>query len=303
MNPIARRASGPLAFLLALALTACSESNAPSGPDDGSPSATRITGQLIAGGDLAAAVGISSRGLGLSANDALAGVKITVVDENGNEILSTTTDLEGEFDAAVPAGTYTIFLEVDPETQFTFTIDVPEGTTFFVRGEVDVNPSGKFTLDAEIFVDNDGDGEPDSSFVIQITGRVAGQPQSGDVNVQGGEDRVAVCHFPPGNPENFHTIFVGPAAVPAHLAHGDTEGPCEGDEDPGDNGEDNGDNGEDNGDNGEGEKATICHIPPGRPENARTLQIDPDDVEQHLAHGDHEGPCEGDEENGEGNGE
>jgi hypothetical protein len=42
----------------------------------------------------------------------------------------------------------------------------------------------------------------------------------------GGDNKVTICHFPPGNPENAHTISVGEAAVPAHLAHGDFRGPC-----------------------------------------------------------------------------
>ena len=40
--------------------------------------------------------------------------------------------------------------------------------------------------------------------------------------VQAGEDKVEVCHIPPGNPENTHVIVVGASAVPAHLAHGDS---------------------------------------------------------------------------------
>jgi hypothetical protein len=39
-------------------------------------------------------------------------------------------------------------------------------------------------------------------------------------------NKVLVCHVPPGNPGNAHTICVAPAAVPAHLAHGDYLGPC-----------------------------------------------------------------------------
>ena len=42
----------------------------------------------------------------------------------------------------------------------------------------------------------------------------------------GGETKVAVCHIPPGNPANAHTIVVGAPAVPAHLAHGDYLGAC-----------------------------------------------------------------------------
>ncbi len=41
--------------------------------------------------------------------------------------------------------------------------------------------------------------------------------------------KVTLCHVPPGNPGNAHTISVGAAAVAAHLAHGDTVGPCPGD--------------------------------------------------------------------------
>lgn len=38
--------------------------------------------------------------------------------------------------------------------------------------------------------------------------------------------KVEICHYPPGNPANAHTIAVGSAAVAAHLAHGDSEGAC-----------------------------------------------------------------------------
>jgi hypothetical protein len=38
--------------------------------------------------------------------------------------------------------------------------------------------------------------------------------------------KTTVCHIPPGNPANEHTICVGNAAVPAHLAHGDNLGSC-----------------------------------------------------------------------------
>ena len=37
---------------------------------------------------------------------------------------------------------------------------------------------------------------------------------------------MTICHIPPGNPDNAHTITVGVNAVPAHLAHGDHCGPC-----------------------------------------------------------------------------
>lgn len=42
-----------------------------------------------------------------------------------------------------------------------------------------------------------------------------------------GQEKVTICHIPPGNPANAHEITVGAPAVPAHLAHGDTLGDCE----------------------------------------------------------------------------
>lgn len=41
-----------------------------------------------------------------------------------------------------------------------------------------------------------------------------------------GNGKVDICHIPPGNPSNAHTINVSNSAVPAHLAHGDRMGTC-----------------------------------------------------------------------------
>jgi hypothetical protein len=44
------------------------------------------------------------------------------------------------------------------------------------------------------------------------------------------DDKVTICHVPPGNPENAHEITVGYFASVAHLAlHDDTIGSCEDD--------------------------------------------------------------------------
>jgi hypothetical protein len=39
-------------------------------------------------------------------------------------------------------------------------------------------------------------------------------------------DKTVVCHVPPGNPGNAHTISVADRAVASHLAHGDCLGAC-----------------------------------------------------------------------------
>jgi hypothetical protein len=47
-----------------------------------------------------------------------------------------------------------------------------------------------------------------------------------DEAAKGGVAKIMVCHIPPGNPANHHTIIVGLPAVDAHLAHGDKLGFC-----------------------------------------------------------------------------
>lgn len=41
-----------------------------------------------------------------------------------------------------------------------------------------------------------------------------------------GNAKVKVCHIPPGNPGNFHTITISENALQAHLGHGDLAGAC-----------------------------------------------------------------------------
>jgi hypothetical protein len=53
---------------------------------------------------------------------------------------------------------------------------------------------------------------------------VVSQDQLPTTDGSGG--KVIICHAPPGNPNNRHTIEVGQSAVSAHLGHGDTLGAC-----------------------------------------------------------------------------
>lgn len=42
-----------------------------------------------------------------------------------------------------------------------------------------------------------------------------------------GQEKVYVCHVPPGNPENERTLCIAVPAVEAHLMMGSRPGPCE----------------------------------------------------------------------------
>ena len=41
------------------------------------------------------------------------------------------------------------------------------------------------------------------------------------------KEKITICHIPPGNPENAHSITISVNALNAHLAHGDSIGDCE----------------------------------------------------------------------------
>lgn len=46
--------------------------------------------------------------------------------------------------------------------------------------------------------------------------------------VQAGPSKVEVCHVPPDDPDNFHTITVSESALAAHISHFDLGGACDG---------------------------------------------------------------------------
>jgi hypothetical protein len=64
--------------------------------------------------------------------------------------------------------------------------------------------------------------------VPAVAGLLAFHPPS--VNAERDNEKVTICHIPPGNPENRHEITVSIFAVPAHvMLHGDNVGECGGD--------------------------------------------------------------------------
>ena len=56
---------------------------------------------------------------------------------------------------------------------------------------------------------------------------LAGPIQISGADSQNGDSKVSICHIPPGNPANAHTIEININALPAHLAHGDTAQECQ----------------------------------------------------------------------------
>ena len=91
------------------------------------------------------------------------------------------------------------FIWSDGETTQTITV-CPEDTTTFT-----------------VVADASGCLSSEDSVIINVLDVRSGQ----NLN------KVLVCHIPPGDPDNAHTISISPNAVPAHLTlHGDHLGPC-----------------------------------------------------------------------------
>ncbi len=58
-------------------------------------------------------------------------------------------------------------------------------------------------------------------------------------NLNSSGNKVVICHIPPDNPENAHTIQIAGPAAPAHLAHGDYPGECGSEDQDNNNGDNN----------------------------------------------------------------
>ncbi len=111
-----------------------------------------------------------------------------------------------------------------------------------------------------------------------------------DTNVPTTEEKITICHYPPGNTENPQEIQIPLSAWPAHQAHGDKLGPCEIDSVINTGGV-IAPNGSGNGNGSNNEKITICHYPPGNNSNPQEIQIALSAWPAHQAHGDVLGPC------------
>ena len=90
--------------------------------------------------------------------------------------------------------------------------------------------------------------EPDQILVFQFDDFVVGQVNNQERIIEASQDsvilakipkssvqtatkveqKVVICHLPPGNPNNKKTLEVGVSALQAHMDHGDKIGPCDG---------------------------------------------------------------------------
>lgn len=94
-------------------------------------------------------------------------------------------------------------------------------TGLFELGETTVPDTVLAAADGDVvtalYIDElDGEGDVDTELPGGLP--VVGEEENGT--------KVTVCHIPPGNPGNLHTLHVGSSALGAHLGHGDYPGEC-----------------------------------------------------------------------------
>ena len=279
---------------------ACSDAG-PGGP--GQPADARFAGLFT----VTEEPGAAGSGQAFRGPDALAGARVELA-AGGEVVAGFQTGATGAFTSTVPSGAYTVQIAMSDGAPLEFALELPPHAALFAEGRVDRSMGGAYTLNVQVFHDENADAQPDDAFRMQVLDRVQGDEESGFEDVvataEEAEAAVTLCHVPPGNPDAAHTVTVGAPAVPAHLAHGDTEGVCE-EEEEGE--EEEGE--EETEDDGE-VKVIVCHVPPGNPENPQTIEVAESALPAHLAHGDTEGECaeetppaEGEEGEEDGGGE
>jgi hypothetical protein len=114
---------------------------------------------------------------------------------------------------------------------------LPAGLMLSVTGEITGTPTTAGTSTFTALVTDAVGATASKTLTIEVAG--ADEDEDGESEKA---EKVTVCHMPPGNPDNAHTISVGAPALEAHLGHGDTEGECAGVAPASSQGEENGNN-------------------------------------------------------------
>lgn len=175
---------------LLIAMPACSDSTT-SPAETPVPSTMVVSGRLTTN-DAAALLGSGpalSQGDGLLSGDPFVGAQAVVGNQvtisiDGQTEVETTTDADGEFSVEVPSGQATVHVGVSTTTSVSMEVPGADDEDAFVQALVFLNTEGTVAVNAEIFRDENGDGVADDDFLIQILGRLAGDPTSGQVIIR-----------------------------------------------------------------------------------------------------------------------
>lgn len=150
-----------------------------------------------------------------------------------NVTFEVTIENDGELDA----GSFEVRFLVDGEQiGENVTIDgLAAGDTATATSDNWTATEGDHAVEAIVDADEQVDEHDETDNTATTTVTV----QADDGEGHEGEDQEAaqmtICHRPPGNPDNAHTITIGEPAWEAHEGHGDSKGECPDDEGTSDN--------------------------------------------------------------------
>ncbi len=154
-------------------------------------------------------------------------VTVTATDPNGNtsECFSTVTVVVPPDIISVDLGDACrpVYLGYEPFECTEITAAASGGTPPYTYAWSNGETTESITVCPEVTTVYDVT-VTDVNGCVQVSG--SAEVEVVDVRCGNNGDKVLVCHIPPGNEENLHTICIAPSAVPAHLAHGDYLGEC-----------------------------------------------------------------------------
>ncbi len=151
----------------------------------------------------------------------------------GNVTFTVTIENDGELDA----GSFVVQFLVDGEqVGENVTIDgLAAGETTTATSDNWTATEGEHTVEAIVDADEQVDEHAEDDNTASTTLTVEAEEQDDDEADDGDADdgesdedgeKMTICHRPPGNPDNAHTITVGEDSWEAHENHGDTKGEC-----------------------------------------------------------------------------
>jgi hypothetical protein len=175
-------------------------------------------------------------------------------------------------------------------TQTGITVKSSNSPRWFAYTRTGINTYYDGTGNMYWFEDNDRGGWKSAAdntviSIYRVTDNFHGINENDVMGAPAAQNRFIICHYPPGNSNNPQEITIPQSAWASHEAHGDVMGPCivqpQSDQPS-------------QPDLQQPEEVnwiTICHRPPGNPENVQVLTINENAWPAHAAHGDTQGPC------------
>ena len=148
-----------------------------------------------------------------------------------NDVVLTNTTLNTIRDNPFPIADFEAnhsLTSTDLVYDFTYTGGTSDNAFF----EWDFGPDAAPSISTD---ENPSDIEFNSTGFKQITltitrfgctSSIAKTVEVVDVHCGKNNDKILICHIPPGNPGNSQTICISPNSLSDHLAHGDGIGPC-----------------------------------------------------------------------------